>query len=80
MKRIEELKVLKEMYLQDLEDVHIYDANPHMKELRQFELEFQIMSIMDAIEYLEEQNKLKKKVIIFLGITIILLSLIYLFV
>jgi len=78
MSKLEELKILKEMYLQDLEDIHVYEANPHMKELRQFELESQIVAIMEAIEYLERENQSKKKVIIGLGITLIISFIIYL--
>jgi hypothetical protein len=78
MSKLEELKILKAMYLQDLEDIHVYEANPHMKELRQFELESQIVAIMEAIEYLERANQSKKKVIIGLGITLIISFIIYL--
>jgi|688.fasta_scaffold2062378_1 hypothetical protein len=78
MNKIEELKILKAMYIQDLEDVHVYESNPHMKELREFELGGRIAAITDAIEYLEKQNKSNKKVIIFLVIITIILSLIYL--
>jgi hypothetical protein len=49
-----------------------------MKELREFELGGRIAAITDAIEYLEKQNKSNKKVIIFLVIITIILSLIYL--
>lgn len=79
MKRIEELQELKKMYTQDLEDLHMFEANHHMYELRKNELEWRIMSIEDTIIYLKEQNNSKHdfRVILF-GIALIILITIYL--
>jgi hypothetical protein len=78
MKKVEELKLLKDTYLQDLEDIHLFDANPKIKELRRFELEGKILSVLEAIEYLERENQSKKRTIIIFGIVIISLVIIYL--
>lgn len=80
MNRIQELEDLKAMYIQDLEELAMFEANPQMYELRKHELEFRIMSIEDTIEYLQEQQNSKKTFgIIVTGIVMIILgSIIYL--
>lgn len=80
MKRIQELEELRDMYIQDLEDLAMFEANPEMYELRKHELEFRIMSIEDTIEYLhEQQNSRKKFGVILTGVVLIIVcSIIYL--
>lgn len=67
--KLSELKHLKEMYTNELDDVHIYEGNPYMQELRKNELEFRIALVDEAIE--KHQNKNNKIIKNFIVISLI---------
>jgi len=77
--KLSELKHLKEMYTNELDDVHIYEGNPYIQELRKNELEFRIALVDEAIEkYENKKNKIVKKFIVISLIVCFTLAFAYL--
>ena len=55
MSEIEKLKEKRDIYYQELEDLHLYEPSQEWYKMRRYELESQIAFIEDAIDQLEKE-------------------------
>jgi hypothetical protein len=78
MKALKDLKELKEMYEMELDDLHVYEGDPRIKELREAALQFQIVMVEDQICKLEEKRKSLIQVITATVVAVFVLFIVYL--
>ena len=75
MKRLEHLKELKEMYEMELDDIHVYEGDPRIKDLREASLHYSILMFEDEIRRLERK---KIKIITAVVAVVVALFIVYL--